>query len=107
MSTAYRLRPWTEVVKPHKDVASGDLALGTYAANLAAVAMGTGAEQPVYTDPESFFGATYFTPTMRGLLEDVFGVLAGRPGDRAVQLRTPFGGGKTHTLLSLFHVATR
>lgn len=106
MNGAYRLRPWTEVVRPQPDVASGDLALGTYAANLAAVAMGTGAEQPVYRDPEAFFGATYFTPTMRGLLEDVFGVLDGGPGDRAVQLRTPFGGGKTHTLLSLFHLAT-
>ena len=42
MSTVRQLRPWTDVVRPHPDVASGDLAMGTYAANLAAVAYVTG-----------------------------------------------------------------
>ena len=101
---AYALRPWTDVVRPHPDVASGDLALGTYAANLAKVAM-TGDAAPVYGDAEAFFAATYFTPTMCRLLADVFGALAGERGDRVVQLKTPFGGGKTHSLLALYHLA--
>src|SRR5207244_1729701 len=62
-SLAYALRPWTDVVRPHPDVASGDLAMGTYAANIAKVAMSHDAE-PVYADAEAFFAATYFTPTM-------------------------------------------
>lgn len=103
-SLAYALRPWTDVVRPHADVASGDLAMGTYAANLAKVAM-THEAEPVYADAEAFFAATYFTPTMVGLLRDVFRALAGQGGDRVVQLKTPFGGGKTHSLLALFHLA--
>lgn len=103
-SLAYALRPWTDVVRPHADVASGDLAMGTYAANLATVAMTSNAE-PVYGDASAFFAATYFTPTMVGLLRDVFGALAGQGGDRVVQLKTPFGGGKTHSLLALYHLA--
>ena len=104
--TAYTLRPWTDVVRPHPDVASGDLAMGTYAANLARVAYRGESAADVYEDPRAFFAATYFTETMRGLLTDVFGALAGQGGDRVLQLRTPFGGGKTHTLLALYHLAT-
>jgi hypothetical protein len=106
MNNAYTLRPWTDVVEPHADVRSGDLAMGTYAANLAAVAEGRHKGAAVYSDPQQFFGATYFTETMQKLLADVWGVLAGGSGDRVLQLRTPFGGGKTHTLLTLYHLAT-
>lgn len=103
-ATAYTLRPWTDVVVPHADVRSGHLSQGTFAANLAAVAY-RHSEEPVYADAASFFAATHLTGAMRVLLRDVFGVLAGRGGDRALQLRTPFGGGKTHTLLALLHLA--
>jgi Protein of unknown function (DUF499) len=106
MTPAFQLRPWTDVVRPHPDVASGDLAMGTYAANLATVAYGVNSTAAVYTKPEQFFASTYFTTTMRELLGDVLDVLAGKPGDRVLQLRTPFGGGKTHTLLALYHLAT-
>src|SRR5947209_3619571 len=80
--------------------------MGTFAANLAAVAYRAPTYPAVYADATEFFRATYLTPAMSSLLDDVFGVLAGRPGDRAVQWRTPFGGGKTHTLLALYHLAT-
>lgn len=105
LSFAYSLRPWTDVVRPHPDVASGDLAMGTYAANLAKVAM-THEAETVYADAEAFFAATYFTPTMVGLLRDIFRALSGQGGDRVVQLKTPFGGGKTHSLLALYHLAS-
>jgi len=104
MTDAYRLKPWTDVVRPHNDVVSGDLAMGTYAANLAAAALaGEGAE--VYVNAQAFFESTYFTSTMRELIGDVFSSLNGEKGDRVLQLRTPFGGGKTHTLLALYHLA--
>ena len=104
MTDAYRLRPWTEVVPPHSDVASGDLAMGTYAANLAAAALGLQGPD-VYVDAAEFFKATYVTTAMRGVVGDVFGALTRQGTDRVVQLRTPFGGGKTHTLLALYHLA--
>jgi len=104
-ASARQLRPWTDVVRPHPDVASGDLAMGTYAANLAAVAYETGNAPSVYSDAREFYASTFLTPAMRRLLRDVLGVLDGEAGDRALQLRTPFGGGKTHTLLALLHLA--
>jgi hypothetical protein len=106
VSDAYQLRPWTDIVAPHLDVASGEFDMGTFAANLAAVAYRTEESPAVYADAAQFFAATYLTPAMSSLLNDVFGALAGGPGDRAVQLRTPFGGGKTHTLLALYHLAS-
>lgn len=105
MSGAYQLRPWTDVVAPHPDVESGKFEMGTFAANLAAVAYRTDETASVYADAAEFFAATYLTPSMHSLLGDVFGALAGGRGDRVVQLRTPFGGGKTHTLLALLHLA--
>jgi hypothetical protein len=105
VSTVRQLRPWTDVVRPHPDVASGDLAMGTYAANLAAVAYVTGNAPSVYSDAREFYASTFLTPAMRRVLSDVSGVLCGGAGDRALQLRTPFGGGKTHTLLALLHLA--
>ena len=104
MTSAFGLRPWPDVVRPHADVASGDIAMGAFAANIAAAALG-GEGPTVYVDAEAFFAATYFTATMRGLLRDVFDRLGGGAGDRVVQLRTPFGGGKTHSLLALYHLA--
>src|SRR5579864_4842018 len=105
MSTAYRLVPWTQVARPHSDVTSGALEMGTYAANLAAVFRGRAGAPDVYARADRFFAATYVTPQLRRLLEDVLGAIAGHGGDRVLQLRTPFGGGKTHTLLALLHLA--
>lgn len=106
-ATAYTLRPWTDVVEPHPDVRSGELSMGTYAANLAAVAAGEHRGAEVYSNAEQFFAATYFTEAMTKILHEVLSALAGEPGDRVLQLRTPFGGGKTHSLLALYHLATR
>lgn len=106
MSEAYTLKPWSDVVEPHPDVSSGELSMGTYAANLAAVASGEHRGAEIYADAEQFFGSTYFTEAMTSIVRDVWNALAGKGGDRALQLRTPFGGGKTHSLLALYHLAT-
>jgi hypothetical protein len=79
--------------------------MGTYAANLASVALAERETASVYSDPAEFFASTYFTEAMVGILTDVWDALTGRPGDRVLQLRTPFGGGKTHSLLALYHLA--
>src|SRR5262245_29735223 len=79
--------------------------MGTYAANLAAVAFGANDGPEVEADAEQFFASSYRTEAMTGILRDVSSALAGEPGDRVLQLRTPFGGGKTHSLLALYHLA--
>ena len=99
------LLPWNVVVTPHIDIVQGQLSMDSYAANLGKVVQGDHSVRPVYRDAHAFFEATYLTAELRRILTDVLAVLAGRSGDRVLQLRTPFGGGKTHTLLSLYHLA--
>jgi len=103
---AYQLKPWTQVATPHDDILRGELEMSTYAADLWAVARGDPRCPKVYRDPQDFFGATYLTIALKELLRDVLRVLGGGAGDRVLQLRTPFGGGKTHTLIALYHLAT-
>jgi len=101
---AYRLKPWNEVVSPHDDIVSGDLEMATYAADLGGVDRGDANVPKVYRDAREFFRTTYPTRNLRRLLTDVLEVLSGGSGDRVIQLRTPFGGGKTHALLALYHL---
>lgn len=105
MSMAYRLTPWTHVARPHPDIVGGSLDMGTYAVNLARIFRRGKGVPEVYATADRFFAATYFTERLRELLHDVFAGLAGGSGDRVLQLRTPFGGGKTHSLVALLHLA--
>ena len=94
--TVYQLRPWSQVVQLHPDVESGKTALATYAIDLGALVEGDPNVPLVYRDPHAFFAATHVTSGLRRLLEDVLGGLTGGSGDRVLQLRSPFGGGKSH-----------
>ncbi|MDP2627626.1 MAG: hypothetical protein Q8Q58_12060, partial [Candidatus Rokubacteria bacterium] len=63
-----------------------------------------GTARPVYQDPREFFALTYPTFNLRELAKDVVLRLAGR-NDKAVrQLELTYGGGKTHALITLFHL---
>jgi hypothetical protein len=101
---AYRLRPWNEVLRPHEDILEGNLEMSTYAADIGAVDRGDENAPRVYRDAREFFRTTYMTDNLRQLLADVLDIVAGGQGDRVLQLRTPFGGGKTHALLALYHL---
>jgi hypothetical protein len=103
-AVAYRLKPWTEVVRPHEDIVEGRLEMGVYAANLGALDRRDPNTPRVYRDAREFFRTTYMTGPLRELLRDVLTVLGGGPGDRIIQLRTPFGGGKTHAMIALYHL---
>ncbi len=103
---AYQLKPWTQIVTPHQDILEGRLDTSVYAASLGAVVRQDSNCPRVYRDAREFFAATYLTKELRKLLEDVLRGLGGESGDRVLQLRTPFGGGKTHSLVSLYHIAT-
>ncbi len=100
------LRPWTDLVKLHPDVETGALTEVVFAIDLGAIAAGDPNVPVVNRDPEAFFRATYLTADLRRLLEEVLASLAGKRGyNRVLKLRTPFGGGKSHTLASLLHAA--
>src|SRR6266581_1263078 len=94
--------PWHEVVRLRDDLRTGELSLSLFAADLYDVAMGTA--RPVYQDPSHFFALTYPTFNLRELAKDVVLRLGGK-NDKAIrQLELTYGGGKTHTLITLYHL---
>ena len=96
--------PWHKVVKLRDDVRTGELSLADFAADLYDVAMQRGA-RPVYEDPDRFFALTYPTLPLRELARDVALRLAGKNTKPIRQLELTYGGGKTHTLVTLHHLA--
>jgi predicted AAA+ superfamily ATPase len=99
------LKPWREIARPHKDVLEGTFKQSEFAADISLVAAGNAT--PEYQDAEKFFARTFITEGMRLLLISVAQRLAGQGGDPVIQLQTAFGGGKTHTLLAVYHLASR
>ncbi|HXH76091.1 MAG TPA: DUF499 domain-containing protein [Bacteriovoracaceae bacterium] len=99
------LKPWRELITPHKDVLDGTFKQSEFAADLIEVQNGTAPEE--YKNAEKFFQRTYITEGMRLLLDSVAKRMSGKGGDPVIQLQTAFGGGKTHTLLAVYHLAKR
>jgi predicted AAA+ superfamily ATPase len=96
------LKPWREVVTPHKDVASGQYQQAEFAADLWQVRLGEGTDE--YRNPVEFFRRTYLTESLKAMLVGALRRLSGKGGDPVVQLQTNFGGGKTHSMLALYHL---
>lgn len=99
------LKPWREVLPPHDDVATGNFASSEFAADLHKVAFG-GEQDSDYADPVTFFRRTYLTEGLTDLVGRAVRRLSG--DDNAppvINLQTNFGGGKTHSMLALWHVA--
>ncbi|MGB4226559.1 MAG: Swt1 family HEPN domain-containing protein, partial [Candidatus Dechloromonas phosphoritropha] len=96
------LKPWREVVMPHEDVASGRYQQAEFAADLWQVHLGEGT--PEYRDPVEFFRRTYLTTSLKEMLTGAVRRLTVGGGDPVVQLQTNFGGGKTHSMLALYHL---
>lgn len=97
------LRPWYEAVRLHPDVEEGRFAMATFAIDFGGVLADHEGVPLVYRDSRAFWQATYLTSGMRRLVEEVLERLSGKPGDRVLQLRSPFGGGKSHVLVALYH----
>jgi predicted AAA+ superfamily ATPase len=96
------LQSWRFVAEPHPDVAQGRYRQAEFAADLSQVLRGTA--QVEYQDPVEFFGRTYITEGMSGLLVQALRRVSGNGGEPVIQLKTAFGGGKTHSMLALYHL---
>ena len=96
--------PWHEVVQLRDDLKTGELSLAVFAADLYDVVMQQG-QRPVYEDPAEFFALTYPTFNLRELVKEVALRLAGRSDKAYRKLAVNYGGGKTHTLIALRHLA--
>jgi len=107
MST-HPLRPWTDLVRLHPDVEAGALTEAVFAIDLGAIAANDPNVPVVNRDTDAFLRATCLTNDLHKLLEEVLACLAGKSGyNRVLKLGTPFGGGKSHTLASVFHAARK
>jgi hypothetical protein len=95
------LPSWWQVTTPHKDIRDGKLSEAIFAADLGDVFINKAPLE--YQDASIFFQKTYLTQGLKNLLENVLSRLKGGKGDPVIQLQTPFGGGKTHALLTLYH----
>ena len=98
------MKPWREVAKPHKDVLAGTFQQSDFAADISRVVNRTATAE--YQEAESFFARTYVTEGMNQLMVAVARRLNGLGDEPVIELRTNFGGGKTHTLLAVYHLAT-
>lgn len=96
------LKSWRQVATPHPDVASGRYQQAEFAADLFQVI--TGKAEAEYADPVEFFRRTYLTDGLVRLLSRAWERLLGKGGDPVVELQTNFGGGKTHSLLAMYHL---
>ena len=96
------LPSWWQVTTPHRDIREGKLSEAIFAADLGDVVYGRAPLE--YQDASIFFQKTYLTQGLRNLLDNVLSRLSGGKGNPVIQLQTPFGGGKTHALLALYHV---
>ena len=98
------LTPWREIITPHADVAAGRFDQAEFAADLFEVLQGTAEAE--YQDPREFFARTYLTEGLRDLLVGAARRLSGGDGDPVIELQTNFGGGKTHSMIALYHLAS-
>ncbi len=98
------LKPWRELAVPHADVLEGTFQQSEFAADITAVRNGQATRE--YQDAAAFFQRTFITEGMRLLLIQVAQRLNGKGGEPIIQLQTAFGGGKTHTMLAVYHLAT-
>lgn len=96
------LTPWHQVVTPHEDVRTGRMKEAEFAADLDQVHRGLAG--PEYQNADEFFRRTYLTEGLTKLLETALERLLGIGGDPVIELQTNFGGGKTHSMIALYHL---
>jgi hypothetical protein len=95
------VKPWWQVAVPHKDIREGRI--GDFAADLRSILKGEASIE--YVDPETFFRRTHLTPGLKNIVKDTLTVLAKKEEKgKVIQIQTPFGGGKTHALVYLYHL---
>ncbi|HDM75575.1 MAG TPA: ATP-binding protein, partial [Deltaproteobacteria bacterium] len=97
------MKAFHTIAVPHQDILDGRLTMDIFAADLWEVFQNRGPEE--YKDSHEFFKKTYETEGLNSILSLVKRRLQGQGGDPIIQIQTPFGGGKTHSLIAMYHKA--
>jgi len=92
---------WFDIIRPHDDIIHGDFDESVFAADLSDVHAGRAA--PDYQDSHSFFKKTFLTHGLQSLLHKAHAKLTEGKGPGVIELQTPFGGGKTHAQIAVYH----
>lgn len=103
-ATPKGLLPWRKVILPHDDVAAGRFNVAEFAADLELVRLRDPNTAAEYREPIPFFERTYLTAGLRELLKDSLQRTSGNGGQPIINCQTNFGGGKTHSLIALYHL---
>jgi len=98
-----KMKAFHTIAVPHKDILAGNLTLDIFAADLWEVIKNRAPDE--YKDKDIFFKKTYLTAGLNNLMQIVGKRLKGGGGDPVIQIQTPFGGGKTHSLIAIYHKA--
>ena len=97
-----RLDSWRSVITPHPDIAAGKYSDSEFMADLGNAANGTAGSE--YSDAVEFFRRTKLTEGLRNLLVKSLKRVCGQGGEPVIQIKTAFGGGKTHSMIALYHL---
>ncbi len=103
-----KLKPWYQVVTPREDLRDNrPLDASEFAVHLDHIRTGRASKD--YSEPERFFERTYLTGSLLELASQVVRRLSGIQVETSAvfNMSTQFGGGKTHSLTTLFHLAQR
>lgn len=95
------MKNWFDIIRPHEDIRKGDFDEAVFAADLGDVVAERAAHD--YNDPYTFYKKTYITDGLERLLHQVHDKLSAGKGASVLELKTPFGGGKTHALVLVYH----
>lgn len=95
------MKAFHTIAVPHRDILEGRLTMDVFAADLWEVSRNRGPDE--YKNSDLFFRKTYLTQGLQNLLDITQRRLQGKGGDSVIQIQTPFGGGKTHSLIAMYH----
>ena len=99
------MKAFHTIAVPHKDILDGKLTMDVFAADLWEVSRNRGPDE--YRNSDLFFRKTYLTQGLQNILSITHKRLKGEGGDSVIQIQTPFGGGKTHSLIAMYHKASQ
>jgi len=88
--------------KAFEEIERGEITDASFVANIWLLYKGENIDER-YRDPEKFFSRTYITEGFAYVLKNSISRVFGDSGDPVILLKTTFGGGKTHTMIGIYH----
>ncbi len=104
MMKEFKLPSWWEILTPREDIRADKMKKQPFIVDLGDVKGDTTSTS--FSDPRRFFERTFLTESLILILDTILSRLHGEGGSPILLLQARFGGGKTHALLTIYHVLT-